>query len=105
MLCSAQLVTLTDIYPNLQFTLHHGHDDVQELKRLQEDNEVQAKGGGAQVVDEIDTEQLTEQYTIQVSSHEPNWWPCILLAAMISFVDFFPSPTHRSFTGLGHAKS
>jgi len=42
------------------------YDHVQELKRLQEDNETQGKEG-VLVVEEMDTERLTEQYTIQVS--------------------------------------
>ena len=40
---------------------------VQELKRLQEDNEGQGNEAGVHVVEEIDTEKLTEQYAAQVS--------------------------------------
>jgi hypothetical protein len=40
---------------------------VQELKRLQEENEVQGKEAGVQAVEEVDVEKLTEQYIAQVS--------------------------------------
>lgn len=43
------------------------HVHVQDLRRLHEDHEVQMKEAGVQVVEEIDTENLTEQYAAQVS--------------------------------------
>lgn len=40
---------------------------IKESKKSQEDNEVRTKEPGVQAVEEIDTEELTEQYALQVS--------------------------------------
>lgn len=47
---------------------------IKESKKSQEDNEVRTKEPGVQAVEEIDTEELTEQYALQVSyDHSLHW--------------------------------